>query len=112
MPTAETKTKATPKTKAKKAAAAPAPIIPVSAEANIEVTIFETPQNDMRGMAIASDTVNGKWVRLAHAYLWTDRPAELTFDAGRGRKSAADLLRVIEILSLFAKTLEETDAAR
>lgn len=108
MPTTET----TPKSKAKKGPAAPAPIIPVSAETNIEVKVFDPPQNDMRGFAIASDTVNGKWVRLAHAYLWTDRPSELTLDSNRRKMTSVDLARINEILALFVVKLDETDASR
>jgi hypothetical protein len=108
MPTTETKAKP----KAKKPAAAPAPIVPVSEKLNIEVMIFDEPQNDMRGYSIASDTVKGKFVRLGHAYLWMDRPAELTLDPIRRRMGADDLLRITEILSLFAATLKKTDASR
>lgn len=112
MPTIETKEKTPAKAKAKKAPAAPAPIIPVSAELNIEVNIFDTPQNNMRGFAIASDTVKGKFVRFAHSYFWTDKPAELTLDKHTRSMGVAELRRITEILNLFAKTLEETDASR
>ena len=105
MPTTETK----PKSKAKKA---PAPVGPVSVETNIEVTVFDSPQNDMRGFANAIDTVNGKWVRLAHAYLWTDRRAELTLDSNRRKMSSIDLARINEILALFVVKLDEADASR
>lgn len=86
---------------------------PVSEEANIEMQVFSQPQNGMLGFIVASDTVNGKWLRYAHCYLNEGGP-DMSLDSKIGRKKVTydDIERLNSILTLFANKVKEFYANR
>jgi hypothetical protein len=85
--------------------------VPVSAEENIEVTIFSQPQGEMLGTIIAFDTVKGKWTRRAHCYLYTHGP-EMTMEKVNGKLTYVDIERLISIQALFVEKVKEFYANR
>lgn len=97
---------------AKKKEAAPQP--PVSVEANIDMTVIEPEHvyGGQLGSVIATDVVNGKFVRYAHAYL-TESGPEMTLDGKiAGKVTFEKLERIQQILALFKQQIEAFYAAR
>lgn len=84
---------------------------PVSAEANTEFKVFDEPQGDMLGFAIATDTINGKTQRVAHVYLFEGRH-ELTLDKVTGKVSVEALERLACLYLLFGAKIKEFYAQR
>lgn len=84
---------------------------PVSASVNTEFKVFDEPQGDMLGFAIATDTINGKTQRVAHVYLMAAGP-DLTLDKVTGKVSIEAMERLASIYSLFGAKVKEFYAQR
>jgi len=81
---------------------------PVSAELNIRIELFGKPENHMLGTAIAFDTPNGKFQRLAHTYVMDNEPPEISLERVKGGKqSIEDLDRYLAIMALYNEKLKE-----
>lgn len=65
---------------------------------DIRTDIFKQPSGNVRGIVIA---LRGK-DRVAHAYLFTDKPPRITLDKVRNVESANDIFEITAILSGFA----------
>jgi hypothetical protein len=84
---------------------------PVSAEVNVEFKVFDPPQGDMLGFAIATDTIKGKDGRVAHAYLMATGP-EVTLDPIRGKLTVEAMQRLGSVYMLFGDKVTEFYANR
>jgi hypothetical protein len=100
------------KSTSSKSKPAPVAVIPVSERANLDLTLYDEPQGKQRGVLIASDVINGKFVRLAHTYLMTDTPSIITLDRNGRRHTAAEMERNLAILALFVSKVKALDAER
>jgi len=88
-------------------------------EASIEVTLFDKPSGDVRGMVIAMAPVakkKGKGVkveevRIAHATLRTDKSPSVSLSVPAGA-ALNDLPVISKALADFHAKVEELDASR
>src|SRR4051812_33487346 len=90
-----------------------AEVVPVSAESNIQIHVFDQPVNGMLGTVVGFDTIKGKFVRYAHAYLIEDGP-DMSIDGKVGGREMTfeNIERITTILTLFSKTVKDFYANR
>lgn len=80
-----------------------------ASEPAVEYVVFDQPSGNVRGTVTAFMPLrNGKSTKIAHAFLRTDKPAEVSVDLNE-KFAVGDLATAVQVLGEFTDTVKRLD---